>query len=443
MIHPSSLPRPISLFFCAVLAGTAIFSHCRASSIEYESPQSCLAQGQYFETSSLTCQSCGSHQVVGKDGLACVCAAGYRLFNTTMANDSQGTSIVCVACANGTVVSQDGYSCVTCDPGSIVVNGECVCAGGGGSPSSSTTYSEEHYDNGTILSTAQCVTCASGYAPSASGDACVACPAGEGGGAAGGCSCPSPSTKAAGDGMCVPSSYSIPASATTITYADISVSINSAWFNYALLSSYALCSVSSSSSPSSSSINSTSYVNRTACQVLANLCVLQMYQQSMFACSAYLQLVQQQTLNTNGWSAWPSNMPWLYYSLGVSALSATDIAMQVSLSTSSGLVTSLSIMLAGYDQYGRFVQWFTFAQQAQMCPNRIDITQDATTVGLSYSNNCVLNLTNSDFLTKYSRLLFFDPYLVDSNNILYPIPVLGDITFLLAEFFNRARRFSL
>jgi meckelin len=56
-----------------------------------------------------------------------------------------------------------------------------------------------------------------------------------------------------------------------------------------------------------------------ACQTLANLCVLQLYDQSTTACNIFQQLMSQKTnlatfSQNYGVSSWKEGLPWLYYS---------------------------------------------------------------------------------------------------------------------------------
>ena len=66
-----------------------------------------------------------------------------------------------------------------------------------------------------------------------------------------------------------------------------------------------------------SAVGCRQYRNPQKCQTLANLCVLQMYNERIIVCSLYQSILKEvTTINANKFykdAGWKENMPWLYY----------------------------------------------------------------------------------------------------------------------------------
>jgi meckelin len=207
----------------------------------------------------------------------------------------------------------------------------------------------------------------------------------------------------AADGTCVPTSLTIPSSAYFVYFEDIGLNIRSMLVERILPAAVALC---------------TSGNNRTACQALANICVLQHYRQSSFACTMYRQIAALRPGNVNGWYDWPQGMPWLYAASPPSA----PLSLTASLRSGSDLVTNLQLRLASFDVEGHFQGWLDFHSFALLCPNTQASLSAYATVGLAYSNACTLSLTARDVIAKYNPLVLVDAYIVDGDAVV-PVPV--------------------
>eukprot|EP00047_Mylnosiga_fluctuans_P017394 m.61020 g.61020 ORF g.61020 m.61020 type:complete len:932 (+) comp7058_c0_seq2:5448-8243(+) len=378
-----------------VLAGILAHAH----SFDYTTAATCAAAGTYLDGSSLDCLRCGANQSITADSLGCQCATGFYLNSSVLGAGLTGVSIACAACPAGTVLRSRGNACGACEGG--ITGSSCVCPAG--------SFLSETYVNGTSRTNATCIVCALGTQPS--GRACVPCSGGQVGISAGVCGCPA-STSLAGDGTCWPAAAiaAVPASALVMRFTGPGAFVAvtpSVLFSTALASAYAGCLAGN---------------NRTACQVLANLCVLQLYQPTHFACSSYSAIAGARGANTNDWPSWPDGLPWLYYSSTPDPTSPV-LAVSASLSRGAGLTTQLTLRLAAYSVHGIFAGWLDLGSVAQLCPNTAAVTAAYSTVGLEYSNRCTLNLTNTAFQAAYAALQFFDPYLMDTASTLYPIPV--------------------
>ena len=73
--------------------------------------------------------------------------------------------------------------------------------------------------------------------------------------------------------------------------------------------------------------------SNTDCEVLANLCALQFYDDAHPACSAFaaIQTARGTTAFSNNVQGWYNALPWLYYANGVSACSDTAYSGRASL----------------------------------------------------------------------------------------------------------------
>eukprot|EP00048_Salpingoeca_helianthica_P021855 m.14813 g.14813 ORF g.14813 m.14813 type:complete len:959 (-) comp6514_c0_seq1:53-2929(-) len=394
-----------------VLAGLQFWALLAQGSIADVSPSFCLARGQYFDATSISCRVCGANQTVALSGLACACLPRFRLASGSFSNGEQGVAISCVRCEPNTIVSADGLSCIAC-PGSGD-SGVCSC------PNSNSALVQTSND-GSTSSPATCVACAAGFYSSSvtslsgggSSSSCQRCPTGQTAGA-NPCSCPV-GFSVAPDGLCVPLTPAIPPSASDIVYPSLGRTISSALLAFSLPSAAYQCGASNT--------------NTTACQLLANLCVLTGYRLSSYACTAYTQIAAQRTGGVHDWPSWPQGLPFLLYAPGTSAISSSATAPRLTASLGNGanLVTRLTLRLAQYDVRGSFRGWVSFGQRALLCPTSPSRASLHAAVGLPFTSACEVDLSvNSDFALLYTReLAFFDAYLEDSDGTLIPVPVL-------------------
>ena len=107
------------------------------------------------------------------------------------------------------------------------------------------------------------------------------------------CLCPAGQTSVAG--ACrsddVQMAYQLRLSDINVEFPDTQQVVESALFEQLLRANWIACRESS-------------YANTTACQVVANLCVLQMYQPDAGACNIYSDLLADTTVSQHGWAAW-------------------------------------------------------------------------------------------------------------------------------------------
>ncbi|KAJ3031514.1 hypothetical protein HDV00_008254, partial [Rhizophlyctis rosea] len=159
-----------------------------------------------------------------------------------------------------------------------------------------------------------------------------------------------------------------------------------------------------------------------SCAFLANLCVLQLYNEDTPACAAYRQLavgrVNSSAVNYDA----PVGMPWLYHGL-LNRQDATTIANQaVDLGSGGQPLSSLHFLMATYALNGTFLGWQNFTGQLQLCT---ESTPSPTTlpylrIGHNYQSTCQINLASLPNVT--DSMLFYDIYL-QTPTTLHPIPL--------------------
>ena len=156
--------------------------------------------------------------------------------------------------------------------------------------------------------------------------------------------------------------------------------------------------------------------NQTACQILANLCVLQLYGTSTPACTVYQELVQADGVsNQNGYNGWPLNIPWLIYS-------STDVGKSLTLATStSGSNSFVPIYLAAYRLNGEWLGNIRLTNESQSCPTTPEEWAQAVRVGGSFQKSCFLRVQY--LVSGLPEPLLYDPYIEQTDGTLYPIPV--------------------
>ncbi|EGD75904.1 hypothetical protein PTSG_00613 [Salpingoeca rosetta] len=248
------------------------------------------AETEHFDQILFACVSCPSFASQAADGISCECDAGYAA-----SYDPESTELSCSPCAADEVVSLDGTACLTCvGNGTFIEDGQCLCQDPLAVP-------VERDDSGAFLPRVRCEQCTSDRAPQTSvtvaadttpgllfpantvvipaqcsmcSDPSMRAVADDS------CQCPSGETNIAG--ACWPTgvlaSYQLRVSDIDVLFPDSQQVVESAFFSAHLRNNWVLCRQSG-------------FANTTACQVVANLCVMQMYEREDGACNVYLDLL--------------------------------------------------------------------------------------------------------------------------------------------------------
>ncbi len=178
---------------------------------------------------------------------------------------------------------------------------------------------------------------------------------------------------------------------------------------------------------------------RTACQMLANMCVLQKYHQSSTACQAFTGRTQ--LVNTfehgfspllNGPDGWRTSLPFLYQSVNTLFATSQLLFQSVTLTDTSTVDNSqtgrLKFHLMSYTFNGTFLGSSLLSSQLQLCGGDTKLLSHFLRFGTNYENACQLDLTS--FLTPAAspataerNTVFYELFIQDLNNQLYPLPV--------------------
>lgn len=171
------------------------------------------------------------------------------------------------------------------------------------------------------------------------------------------------------------------------------------------------------------------------CQILGNLCVLNLYDEDSIPCRQFQLVRNQRSLgfSYHDEENWKQSMPWLYYNADVEdIIRDRSISMKVSLREKIGSVHGMKMKVAKYTINGIFVGMEDVGSQLIPCYSGKSKDQSLSAEGMidfgkpfRMERTCAL-----DFLLN-EQMYFYDLYLVDQGKncgagreCLYPVPVL-------------------
>ena len=353
--------------------------------------------------------------------------------------------MTCTACTLQASYS-DRSSCVSCDSTTTLTSGECSCNTAG------YVLLEEDITGGK-LSAKTCSACPSGKAVittagyyagvyyAADAYTCQSCPDNNMVFSSGACVCNSGYTLvgngALGEQMCVATAIASAftaelSSASTVTYysSDDSVqSITSLTMSHYFVQAAALCKYYGT------------YVNDMKyCQILANLCALQLFDDSTVACSTFIAIqdlrgtanLQTQNLYvgtqivTYTIQSWYAGMPWLYFSTGAAAAICQTDSYFTRMSLKKH---QLQYVVSTFTLNGTWVGYQKLESLLQYCT--VSAPESSTGGGTSSYNFWQYFDYTSDYTYScqlenllYKEQHFYELYLYDSSTqYFHPLPV--------------------
>eukprot|EP00794_Sanderia_malayensis_P012250 gene12250-13512_t len=388
--------------------------------ISYSDPSRC-SSNQYFQFSSLLCQNCEPNMNKSSDGLSCMCKAGYYFVQ----NDGGDKNVKCNPCGANEVTSTDKWSCVKCQADTTFDATTRTCK----KRCNTTTAISDKQQNGESYfdKRRRCIKCLNDTQPDLTQTSCKRCDnnvltitSSLNTGIS--CQCPETTQVTSRGGVCmrktILDSFNIPdssAAANAYTVKFPQQSIISAFFVNNLQAAKVLCCVNR---------------NFTACQLLANLCVLTDYNKDNFessltlntdACSEYLKIVKCRSTTcscgsfAHGLGDWPYFMPWLYYTTETAdkTLTKTDISVQYEKGQ------TLRFVVAIFTPNGSFVGIENDTTVMQLCQDKHTKMSAALSFLTAYQISCSLSMTK----LKSKEMFFYDLYYY-VNDKLYPVPIL-------------------
>ena len=324
------------------------------------------SSSQYYNSMTLSCTSCPTDYTpdssvidVWGNYIQCTCAAGYyKVANDCQtAGDSSGDCLgfTCSACAANTVSYSDRSSCVACDSTTTngVVSNQCECASG-------YNVVVETDNVGDYLSPIICAVCPtgtqvitstkfiSGQWYYASIYECQSCPDENMiMSSSFVCSCNSGYTafgiEQIGALECVSttisSEFSGDNAATDVEYYGAATqSLSSITFEHYYVKSAVRCKYYSGPE------------DMEYCQALANLCVLQLYNDQTSACATFLDIMNERSGDVNDVINWQTSLPWLYFTDNADVICTAEYRSRPSFSD-----FYLQLMVGVYFTNGSFV----------------------------------------------------------------------------------------
>jgi meckelin len=161
--------------------------------------------------------------------------------------------------------------------------------------------------------------------------------------------------------------------------------------------------------------------NHTACEMLANLCVLMDYQATATPCVLY-RTVKQSKPCADQWCETANGFPWLYYTRS-NALVLSDTANDLTLTSREQLQFVLSV----YDLYGNWLGYEAMIDQVNPCFLANTQLERFTAAGGTRVTRCNVNWC---WFLHANDTLFYEVFVRDPTNTtrLVDVPVLIDYT---------------
>lgn len=374
----------------------------------------CNSTSYYFDTSMMECSPCKSNQKASADYRSCECMYGYAKTNSTR----DFPVFECTECTSSvwnSYPSSDGYLCQWC-PSPI----SCGC-----DPANYEALIE-FAQNGDYLDKKQCVGCTVNFYTGPSSHSCQACsdPLMTRDSSYK-CQCPSGYTMS--QTKCVLNSVNVQNNFLLGPYSStnaINVIYNSNQ-NSQGIGTYSISSSSTFSYYYVKAANDCLFNNLVqGCQILANMCVMQLYNQMTVVCQLYNYIASLRPLANSSVqdSGWKQNMAWLLYGRTSSqVLQSGTVTMQVTFDPNdSTKVNLMSFKLAQFAMDGTLIGFTDLTDQLILCPHSLQDSTNYRKFGTNVNINCELDLT---YMITSAQTVFYELYFVDQNGVLQDVPV--------------------
>jgi meckelin len=357
----------------------------------------------YYDTSLMACSPCASGHP-SSDYLSCVCPLG-KFISSGVVN------VNCANCPSGTVSTSDRSTCVRCQAGTK--DGECLC------DSSLYEFIEEYTQNGTaLISPKKCIACDPSTFTGFPSYSCERCPnVNMTRNSNYQCECNSTLYTTSGN-SCIPQSdttLSSESSSFIVTYPALQTANGIAPYTLTVSSTFQYFYLDSA-------YNCKTIKDPVSCQILANLCVLELYSFKSDICKLYRQITASRP-NTTIDDGWREGMAWIYYERNAEAiLNEKRVNMQVTFDSSdTSRVNLLSFYLAQFSLNGTFIGYQNLTDQLVLCPHSYIVGKTYREFGTNVDVTCEIDLS---VYISYSETTFYELYLVDVNNTMIDIPIL-------------------
>ena len=373
---------------------------------------------QWFDFASLQCLPCDStlFREVNDEGNSCRCMEGYTqdAWGTTSAVDSD--DFTCTQCATGSGSSRDRSTCITCGTGTTFDASilDCVCDNPG-------EILVENDAAGNFLATKTCVACPSG----ATSDryTCIECPHASQTYVSGSCVCDGVTYTGSGDSCILIAHAGVKdIDVSKVLYRDVRSSDTGSVRELEVASSLFVANYELAL------VNCQMFHDKQACQMLANICVLEKYNTAREPCRKFNTLEASAgftTLSRTDYGDWKDDLPWMNVEEPNTFLSNSRLKTEYSLgfreqTEEHSTVSNMRYLLAKYAFNGTFLGLEELTDQLQLCSGDPAKTDDFLRFGTTYVNECELHLKR---IIEADETVFYDMYVMDEGGLLYPVLV--------------------
>lgn len=174
------------------------------------------------------------------------------------------------------------------------------------------------------------------------------------------------------------------------------------------------------------------------CQILSNLCVLNMYTGDSNVCRLVKDIISTKQTDTNTFysdDGYKQGMPWIYYMQGTTTKNAVNVlhdsgrvkfrASFSYVNKEFGIVKSLKFKIAKYDLVGNFRGFEDFNHQLFICKTSNEMIEKLMSIGTTMINTCSFDLSKVLSATEapQNMNMFYEVYLEDYNGDLIDVPV--------------------
>lgn len=380
--------------------------------LAFELNANCTENSKYFDTSLMECASCPSDQTPSSDGLSCICIAGYAKSLSTR----DLPVFTCEQCAIGSVPSSDHYLCQTCE--NSISNNECTCTG-------SYEVLLEFSANGDYLVQKQCFDCGVNAYPGPNNYQCEKCPdVAMTRSDTFDCTCPATSYTESfnsclkdSEVTSITNQYSV-SNAVSVTYQFLENAQGLGTYSISTSSSFQFYYLKAAD-------DCMNYQSIKGCQILANLCVMQLYNERTTVCQLFNFIGSTRNYANSAVldSGWKENMPWLYYSRSANEiLTAGNVVANVTFDPNdSNNINLMVFQIATFSVDGTFEGFTELSDQLILCPHSLEDSKNFREFGTNVIIDCDLNLTS---FVSADKNKFYDLYYVDQDGTLLDVPVL-------------------
>lgn len=362
--------------------------------------------GEYFNLVSMLCAVCNNNYTDVNDtyvGISasdsCLCLPGFK-------KRIEGNNSICEPCPDQHVTSSDGTQCIKCQKSELYDSTLKICKHC--SPNSILT---DRLLNGTRLQLMICLQCADDVYADQKANQCVKCPPSFYQDNIRKCECPKASHTVL-NGQCLKQSElsSIPDRESSYIVDFTMTKVKSAFFSQYYRSVTHACTFS---------------FNRTACQVLANMCVLlhYSYDNELSVCGYYKMFYGKIVSDI------PNYVPVIYYDIG----NAEKILYNNEINTAYTFKyhkpnNYLNITVAKYSADGNLIAYGSMDKVLDICPSINVRLRDSLHFGAITNIHC--NIKANSLWSDYDTV-FYEMYLnyfdeKENSMKRLPIPILNE-----------------